>query len=143
MYPCIPSLLSLPPIPIPPLQVITGHGAEFPVLYDSFSLATCLHTVYMSMLLSKFFPPSPFPTVSTRTFSMSRPIVLDSVYSNSWVWIVVVPTVVHAGIQTEEGQEQQLCRNGQLLPLHSHTLGFFSFFFFWLSLRIKLRLSVV
>ena len=70
LYVCnIPSLLSLLPTPtIPPLQVITEHRAELPVLYiQHFQLAVCfMHgSIYMSVLLSQFIPPSPSPPVST------------------------------------------------------------------------------
>ena len=53
--PHIPSLLSLPPIlPIPPLQVITKHRSDLPVLCCCFPLANyfTFGSVYMSMLLS-------------------------------------------------------------------------------------------
>ena len=46
-----------------PLQVITEHQAEFPVLHRSFPLAICFthDSIYMSMLLTQFIPPSPSP----------------------------------------------------------------------------------
>ena len=65
VYPHIPSLLNLPPtLPISPLQVITKHQADLPVLCSSFPLAIHLTfgSVYMLMLLSHFIPASPFPT---------------------------------------------------------------------------------
>ena len=48
-------LLSLHPAP--------HHRAEISVLYSSFPLAICFThgSVYMSLLLSQFAPPSPFP----------------------------------------------------------------------------------
>ena len=66
IYPHIPSLLRLPPtLPIPPLQVVTKHRADLPVLCGCFPLAIYLTfgSVYMSMPLSYFVPtyPSPFP----------------------------------------------------------------------------------
>ena len=63
-YTYIPSLLSLPPTPIPSLQVPTEHWTELPVLYSHFPLAICfIHdSVYMSKLLSQFIPPSLFPS---------------------------------------------------------------------------------
>ena len=66
IYPHIPSLLHLPPtLPIPPLWVVTKHGADLPVLCGCFPLAIyfTFGSVYMSMLLSHFVSayPSPFP----------------------------------------------------------------------------------
>ena len=51
---------SYPPAPLP-LQAITEHWAELPVLYSSFPLAICLThgSVYMSVLLCQFVLPSP------------------------------------------------------------------------------------
>ena len=66
----ISSLLYLPPtLPIPPLQVVTKHRADLPVLCGCFPLAICFTfgSVYMSMPLSHFvtsYPsPSPYPQV--------------------------------------------------------------------------------
>ena len=61
MYTHIPSPLILPPTPpIQPFQIITEHKAELPVLYSRFPLAVCFThgSVYMSILLSQFVPPS-------------------------------------------------------------------------------------
>ena len=59
IYRRISSLLHLPPIlPIPPLQVVTKHRADLPLLCGCFPLAiyfTC-GSVYMSMPLSHFIP---------------------------------------------------------------------------------------
>ena len=70
IYPHIPSLLRLPPtLLIPPLQVVTKHGADLPVLCGCFPLAIyfTFASVYMSMPLSHFIPaypsPSPCPQV--------------------------------------------------------------------------------
>ena len=70
IYPYISSLLSLPPsLPIPPLQVVTKHPADLPVLCGCFPLAIyfTFGSVYMSVLLSHFVPaypsPSPCPQV--------------------------------------------------------------------------------
>ena len=55
IYPHIPSLLSLPPtLHISPLQAITKHQADLPVLCCCFPLANyfTFGNVYMSMLLS-------------------------------------------------------------------------------------------
>ena len=62
IYPHIPSLLRLPPtLPIPPLQVVTKHRADLPVLYSCFPLAIyfTFGCIYMSMLCSHFVPASP------------------------------------------------------------------------------------
>ena len=51
VYPHILSLLSLPPtLPIPPLQVVTKHGADLPVLCSGFPLAIdfTFGSVYMA-----------------------------------------------------------------------------------------------
>ena len=47
MYTYIPSCLSLPPSPIPPLKGITEHRAELPVPYSSFPLAGLHMVVYV------------------------------------------------------------------------------------------------
>ena len=62
IYPHIPSLLHLPPnIHIPPLEVITKHQVDFHVPCSCFPLAIyfTFGSVYMSMLLSHFFPAYP------------------------------------------------------------------------------------
>ena len=67
----ISSLLRLPPstLSIPPLQVVTKHRADLPVLCGCFPLAIyfTFGSVYMSMPLSHFVPaypsPSPYPQV--------------------------------------------------------------------------------
>ena len=62
IYPHIPPFLSLPPtLPIPPLQVVTEHRADLPVLCNSFPQAVhCIFgSVCMSILLSHFVPASP------------------------------------------------------------------------------------
>ena len=98
IYPHIPSLLCLPPtLPIPPLQVVTKHRADLPVLCSCFPLAIyfMFGSVYMSILLSHFVPaypsPSPCPQVHSlrlRLYSCSAPrffktiflFFLDSIY---------------------------------------------------------------
>ena len=62
-YTYIPSLLSLPPTPNPTLLVITEHQAELSVLYSIFPLAVWFThgAVCMSMPLSQFIQPLPFP----------------------------------------------------------------------------------
>ena len=54
-----------PPTPFPPIQVITEHRAELPVLYGRFPLAIYFThgSVFMSNLISQFIPPSPQPHV--------------------------------------------------------------------------------
>ena len=71
----IPSLLSLPAHSHPTLCIITEHQARFYVWYSSFLIAIYFtyYSVYISMLLSQFFLPSPFPTVST---SLSTSLLL-------------------------------------------------------------------
>ena len=79
IYPHIPSLLSLPPtIPIPPLQVVTKHRADLPVLCGCFPLAIyfTFGSVYMSMPLSHFIPASPSSPVSSSPFSTSVSLFL-------------------------------------------------------------------
>ena len=64
IYPHKPSLLRLPPtFPIPPLQVVTKHRADLPVLCSCFPLAIyfTFGSVYMSMPLSHFVPAYPSP----------------------------------------------------------------------------------
>ena len=65
IYPHIPSLLCLPPaLLIPSLQVVAKHRANLPVPCSCLPLAIyfTFDSVYMSVLLSYFFPayPSPF-----------------------------------------------------------------------------------
>ena len=80
IYPHIPSLLHLPPtLPIPPLQVVTKHQADLPVLCGCFPVAICFTfgSVYMSMPLS-LRPRLPFPLpVSSSPFSMSAFLFLS------------------------------------------------------------------
>ena len=92
------SCVSLPPtLPIPPLQVVTKHRADLPVLCGCFPLAIYFTSgsVYMSMPLSHFvttYPsPSPCPQVHslvglclysrlTPRFFMSIFFFLDSIH---------------------------------------------------------------
>ena len=58
LYTYIPSLSSLPAIP--PLSVITEHGAELPVRHSSFPLASVLHMViyiYFKTVLQESMAP--------------------------------------------------------------------------------------
>ena len=62
IYPYIPSVLHLPPtVPIPPLEVVTKHPADLPVLYSCFPLVIyfTFGSVDMSMLFSHFIPAYP------------------------------------------------------------------------------------
>ena len=71
----------LPPHPsIPPLQVITEHWAELPVLYSNCLLAVySTHgSVYISMLLSQFISPSHSHSVSTSPFSTSVSLFIST-----------------------------------------------------------------
>ena len=79
IYPHISSLLRLPhTIPITPLQMVTKHRADLPVLCGCFPLAIYFTfcSVYMSMPLSHFIRAYiPLP-VSSRPFSMSSSLFL-------------------------------------------------------------------
>ena len=73
IYPHIPSLLRLPPtLPIPPLQVVTKHRADLPVLCGYFPLAISFTfgSVYMSMPLSHFIPAYPSPSPCPQVHSL-------------------------------------------------------------------------
>ena len=79
IYPHISSHLRLPPtLIIPPLQAVTKHRADLPVLCNSFPLAIhfTFGSVYMSMILSHIVPASPSPSVSSSLFSMSSSLFL-------------------------------------------------------------------
>ena len=99
IYPHLPSLLHLPPtLPIPPLQVVTRHRADLPVLCSCFPLAIyfTFGSVYMPLPLSHLVPaypsPSPCPQVHSlrlRLYSCPAPrffrtifflFFLDSIY---------------------------------------------------------------
>ena len=60
--------------PTPPLWVISERQAGLPVLCSGFPRALCFTrgTICMSVLLSHFVLPSPFPTVSPSPFSLTR-----------------------------------------------------------------------
>ena len=83
-YTYITSLLGLPPSPaIPPLQLVSLHWFELPVLCNV-PLALCFTegSTYVLMLHSQFIPPSPSPTVSTNLFSMSASLFLPCPYAH-------------------------------------------------------------
>ena len=74
VYPHIPSLLHLPPsLPIPPLQMVTKHRADLPVLCGCFPLAIyfTFGSVYMSMPLSHLVPACPSPSPCPQVHSLS------------------------------------------------------------------------
>ena len=73
VYLHIPSLLCLPPtLPNPPLQVVTKHRADLPVLCGYFPLAFyfTFGSVYMSMTLSHFVPAYPSPSPCPQVHSL-------------------------------------------------------------------------
>ena len=73
IYPHIPLLLHLlPTFPIPPLYVVTKHGADLPVLCSCFPLAIyfIFGSVYMSMPLSHFDPTYPSPSPCPQIHSL-------------------------------------------------------------------------
>ena len=80
VYPQVPSLLHLPPtLPISPLQVVTKHGADLPVLCGFFPRAIyfTFGSIYKSMPLS-LRPSLPFPLpVSSSAFSTSASLFLS------------------------------------------------------------------
>ena len=78
MYTYIPSLLDLPPHSPSYPSRSSERGAELPVFYSMFPLAIYFThgSVYMSILISQFVPPSPSPPVSTCPFSMSMSLFL-------------------------------------------------------------------
>ena len=75
IYPHIPSLLHLSPptFPISPLQVVTKHRADLPVLCGCFALAIyfTFGSIYMSMPLSHFVPAYPSPSPCPQVHSLS------------------------------------------------------------------------
>ena len=73
IYPLISSLLRFPPtLPIPPLQVVTEHRADLPVLCGCFPLAIyfTFGSVYMSVPLSHFVPAHPSPSLCPQVHSL-------------------------------------------------------------------------
>ena len=69
-----PHVRTCPPSSCSPHPTPLGESpVKLPVLFSSFPLAIYFthSTVYTSVLLSQFVPPSPFPTVSTCPFCMS------------------------------------------------------------------------
>ena len=77
IYPHISSLLRLPPtLAIPPLQVVTKHRADLPVLCSCFLLAIyfTFGSVYMSMPLSHFVPAYPSHSLCAQVHSLRLPL---------------------------------------------------------------------
>ena len=83
------------PHPTQPLSVTAEHQAGLPVLYGSFPLVICFThgSVYMSMLLSQFIPPSPSPCfhesvlyvcISTAALQMDSSVL--SFLPGFWTW---------------------------------------------------------
>ena len=72
--------------PIPPVQVVTELRAELPVLYSSSQPAICFthKSVYRSVLLSRFFSPSPSPTGSVSLFSKPASLFLPCRYVHQY-----------------------------------------------------------
>ena len=74
IYPHIPSLLPLPPtLPIPPLQVVTEHRVDLPVLCSYF-LRAIYFTFGRVYHTSLPFPPNP---VSSSPFSTSASLFMS------------------------------------------------------------------
>ena len=127
IYPHISSLLLLPPtFPIPPLKVVTKHGADLPVLCGCFPLAICFTfgSVYMSMPLSHR-PSLPFPLpVSSSPFCTSASLFLSCPYlflSNSSNAIISMRAFLDSCIR---GARDNSRISQRTLNLHysSHTL---------------------
>ena len=73
IYPCISSLLRLPPtLSIPPLWLVTKHGADLPVLCGCLPLAIyfTFGSVYISTPLSHFIPAYPSPSLCPKVHSL-------------------------------------------------------------------------
>ena len=76
IYPHISCLLHVPTnLLIPPLQVITKHQADLPVLWGCFPLAIyfTFGSVHMSMPLSHFVPSYPSPSLYPQVHSLVGP----------------------------------------------------------------------
>ena len=92
IYPHISSLLHLPrTVPNPPLQVVTKHRADLPVLCSCFPLAIyfTFGNIYKSMPLSHFVSayPSPFPcpqvhSLHLRLYSCPAPRFFITILNN-------------------------------------------------------------
>ena len=98
VYPHISSFLRLPPtVPIPPLQVVTKHQADLPVLCGCFPLLAIVHlVVYIcpchSLTSSQLTPPPPcvlksifyvcvfIPVLPLGSSELFFFLILDSIY---------------------------------------------------------------
>ena len=98
IYPHMSSLLRLrPTLPILPLQVITKHRADLPVLRGCFPLAIyfTFRTVYISMPSSHFVPaypsPSPCPqfhSLHLRLYSCPAPRFFRTIFFRSHIYVL-------------------------------------------------------
>ena len=79
-YTYVPSLLNLPPTPSHPSRLSESTGFELPASHSKFPLAIYFPygNVYVLMLLSRFIPPSSFPTVPASLCSVSASPLLPS-----------------------------------------------------------------
>ena len=82
-----------PPTPIPPLQVITEHQGELPVLYSLYPLAILHIVVYIHQcysLNSSHHPLPPLPCVSCHFFKeffqAADPAILLFYWSDCVTW---------------------------------------------------------
>ena len=118
IYPHIPQLLRLPPtLPIPPLQVVTKHRADLPVLCGCFPLAIyfTFGSVYMSM-----------PPLTLSQLPLPLPRVLKSQFSGfKYIQIVVLPSPLsslehfHHPIKKPHTHQQLLLISSQPAPLQT------------------------
>ena len=108
IHPHVSSLLRLPPIlPIPPLQGVTKHRADLPVLCGCFPLAISFTfgSVYMSMPLSHFVPAypstSPCPQVHSlrlRLYSCPAPrfffLILVNIEGGNGIFMLIFISLI-------------------------------------------------
>ena len=111
-YTCVPSLLNFShnPYPIPLLQVVAEYQIEPHVIYSKFPLAVCFTygSIYISMPLFQFVPPSTSLTVSISTFSTSSSLFLLNVSRFSRVRLFATPwTVVRQALLFMEFSRQE------------------------------------
>ena len=110
VYPHIPSLLRLPPtLPIPPLQVITKHRADLPVLCGCFPLAIN------------------FTFGSSHPSSMMTPFLFSfrAIFLKRVIYIYELSPLPHLCFSSEPAPD----RSQSLAETrHSHTFSTFIFF---------------